>query len=233
MRLRAAPQARASHCLLFGNMTRPRRRFRNLFFAALLAILAAIIVVDQWVVRSTRTSLFSSTDDIPARKVGLLLGTSKYVAGGHINLYYRYRIEAAAALYKAGKLEYILVSGDNSRKEYNEPEAMRGDLIAAGIPAERIFLDYAGFRTLDSIVRCKEVFGETKITIISQAFHNQRAVFLAQRKGVDAVAFNARDVSREYGFKVQLREKAARVKMVLDLVFGKGAKFGGERVRIE
>ncbi len=209
-----------------------RRRFRNVFFAALLAVLAAVVFVDQWVVRSTRAALFSSTDDVPKRKVGLLLGTSKYVRGGRVNLYYRYRIEAAVALYKAGKVEYILVSGDNSRKEYNEPEQMREDLIAAGIPAEKIYLDYAGFRTLDSVVRCKEIFGETEITIISQPFHNQRALFLAQRKGLDAVAFNARDVSKEYGVKVQIREKAARVKMMIDLVFGKQPKFGGERVKI-
>lgn len=152
--------------------------------------------------------------------------------GGRINLYYRYRIDAAVALYKAKKVVYILVSGDNSRKDYNEPGTMRDDLIAAGIPANKIYLDYAGFRTLDSVVRCKEIFGESAITIISQPFHNQRALFLAQRKGLDAVAFNARDVSKEYGVKVQLREKAARVKMMLDLLFGKEPKFGGERVRI-
>lgn len=208
------------------------RRLRTFLLVFLIAALAAILVVDQWVVRSTRAALFSSTDEVPKRRVGLLLGTSKYVRGGWVNLYYRYRIEAAAKLYKAGKVEYILVSGDNSRKSYNEPEQMRDDLIAAGIPAEKIFLDYAGFRTLDSVVRCKEVFGETQITIISQPFHNQRALFLAQRKGLNAVAFNARDVSREYGLKVQLREKAARVKMVLDLVFGKRPKFGGERITI-
>lgn len=111
-----------------------RRRIRNVFFAALLAVLAAVLVVDQWVMRSTRTALFSSIDDVPKRKVGLLLGTSKWVQGGRINLYYRYRIDAAVALYKAGKVEYILVSGDNSRVEYNEPDQMRDDLIAAGIP---------------------------------------------------------------------------------------------------
>lgn len=191
-----------------------------------------MILIDQWVVRSTHTLLFSAAEDVPKRKVGLLLGTSKWVRGGRINLYYRYRIDAAVALYKAGKVEYILVSGDNSHKDYNEPETMRDDLIAAGIPADKIYLDYAGFRTLDSVVRCKEIFGESAITTISQPFHNQRALFLAQRKGLDAVAFNARDVSKEYGVKVQLREKAARVKMVLDLMFGKGPKFGGEKIKI-
>lgn len=213
-------------------MNRLRRRLLKPFFAALVAGLTAVILVDQWVVRSTRAALFSSTDEVPARKVGLLLGTSKWVSGGRINLYYRYRIDAAVALYKAGKVEYILVSGDNSRAEYNEPETMRDDLIATGIPVDKIYLDYAGFRTLDSVVRCKEIFGESAITIISQPFHNQRALFIAQRKGLDAVAFNARDVSKEYGVKVQLREKAARVKMVLDLVFGKGPKFGGEKIKI-
>ncbi len=210
-----------------------RRRIFLLAFSVLLGLAAAgVLAVDAWVTRSTKAYLFTDVAAVPHRRVGLLLGTAKYVAGGRINLYYKYRIEAAVALYSAGKVDFILVSGDNGRKEYNEPETMRDDLVAAGIPREKIFLDYAGFRTLDSIVRCKEVFGETGITVISQPFHNARALFLAQRKGFDAVGFNARDVTGAYGAKVQLREKGARVKMLLDLWFGKGPRYGGPRVII-
>jgi len=190
------------------------------------------LAVDRWVTASTASRIFDDVAAVPARRVGLLLGTSKWVAGGRINLYYQYRIDAAVALYRAGKVQFFLLSGDNRRHNYNEPETMRADLIAAGIPAEKIFLDYAGLRTLDSIVRCKEVFGEREIVVISQPFHNGRALFLAQRKGMDAVAFNARDVQGPWGLKVQVREKAARVKMLLDLLVGKRPRHGGPRITI-
>lgn len=209
------------------------RRFIRTFFIALALIVIATLAIDRWVTQSTRAQLFSDTAGMRASKVGLLLGTAKYVRGGGVNLYYRYRIEAAEMLYKSGKISFILISGDNSKEHYNEPETMKADLVARGIPAEKIFLDYAGFRTLDSIVRCKDIFGERRITIISQPFHNQRAVFLANRKGVQAIAYNAQDVPQQYGVKVLLREKLARVKMVLDLVFNKQPKFGGERIAIQ
>lgn len=188
--------------------------------------------INIWVVRAARDRLYQSIDKLPYRKTGLLLGTSKYLRTGILNYYYQYRIDAAVALFRAGKIDYILVSGDNSESHYNEPETMRKDLIARGVPAERIYLDYAGFRTLDSILRCRDVFGQTHITIISQPFHNQRALFIAGRKGMDAIAFNAKDVNRYAGLKTQLREKLARVKMILDLLFGMRAKFYGPKVTI-
>ncbi len=162
-----------------------------------------------------------------------MLGTIKILPNGRLNLYYKYRIEAAAELFKAGKVDFILVSGDNSRKDYDEPTTIKNDLITNGIPASKIFLDYAGFRTLDSVVRCKEIFGQKNITVISQPFHNERAVFIARKKGINAIGFNAKDVNARYGYKVQLRAKLARVKMMLDLVFGKKPKYLGEEIVIE
>jgi SanA protein len=170
--------------------------------------------------------------EIPYNKVGLLLGTSKYLKNGNENLYYKYRIEAAAKLYKTHKINCIVVSGDNSRKNYDEPTQMKNDLIALGIPAEKIFLDYAGFRTLDSVIRMKEIFGQSNFTIISQKFHNERAVFISQKYGLNAVGFNAQAVSKYYGFKTNLREKLARVKVFTDLFFGKQPKFLGEKIEI-
>lgn len=193
----------------------------------------AIWAADRWVVTSTKAQLYSSVGRIPHHKIGLLLGTSKYVKSGLVNHYYQYRIDAAVALFNAGKIDFILISGDNGEEHYNEPESMQADLIAKGIPKEKIVLDYAGFRTLDSILRCREVFGEDKITVISQPFHNQRAVFIANHKGMEAVAFNARDVDRYGGLKTQVREKLARVKMLLDLAFGKQARFYGNKIRIQ
>lgn len=210
-----------------------RKKFwRNLLIIVLISLPLGILAIDYWVTRSTQAQLYTDVQQIPYRKVGLVLGTGKYLGNGQENLFYRYRIEAAVALYKAGKVSFLLVSGDNSRKDYSEPEMMKTDLIAAGVPAEKIFLDFAGFRTLDSIVRCREVFGEDNITIISQAFHNQRALFLANHKEVDAVAYNARDVQGEAGLKVAFREKLARVKLLLDLVFNKQPKFYGEKITI-
>lgn len=200
---------------------------------AALVVAATVFYIDRKVTKDTAPYLYTDVRDIPHKKVGLLLGTSKFIASGHINLFYKFRIEATLALYKAGKIEYVLVSGDNGRKSYNEPEQMMEDLIQGGIPREKIFLDYAGFRTLDSVVRCKEIFGETDITIISQQFHNERALFLAQNKSLDAVAFNAQDVSTRTGLKVYIREYFARVKMVIDLIFNKQPKFYGPKIEIK
>lgn len=203
-----------------------------LLSAAILVVIL-LVATNKWVISSTRSQLYNNISAIPHNKTGLVLGTSKTLADGRINLYYQYRIDAAVALYQAGKIDFILVSGDNGREGYDETSARRADLIARGIPEERLFMDYAGFRTLDSILRCKEVFGETSITIISQPFHNERAVFIANHKDMKAIAFNAKDVNSYGGFKTQLREKFARVKMLLDLASGKKAKFYGDRIAIQ
>jgi SanA protein len=136
-------------------------------------------------------------------------------------------------LFKEGKVDFILVSGDNSTKDYDEPSTIKVDLIKKGIPSNKIYLDYAGFRTLDSVVRCKKIFGQSSITIISQQFHNERAIYIAKLKDIEAVGFNAKDVSVQYGFKTRLRERLARVKMVLDLIFDKKPKFLGEKIEIK
>ncbi len=209
------------------------KRKRSIYVLSLFFIgLALLLVPDMIVRRSCRGLLFTSEEEVPHNKAGLLLGTSKYTGRGRLNLYYKYRIDAAVSLYKAGKIDYILVSGDNSRKSYDEPTEMKNDLVNAGVPAGKIFPDYAGFRTLDSVVRCREIFSQDSITVISQRFHNERAVFIAKHKGITAVGFNARDVTRSYGAKTRAREKLARVKMLADLVFGKKPKFLGEKVEI-
>lgn len=212
------------------------RYFKTILRIGLLIGIFSLIGLfgaDRLVEKTASDKVFNSTEEIPYNKVGLFLGTGKILSNGRINLYYKYRIDAAVELFKAGKIDYILVSGDNSTKDYDEPSTIKEDLIKNGIPANRIFLDYAGFRTLDSVVRCKEIFGQSSITIISQQFHNERAIYIAKRKDIDAVGFNAQDVNVNYGFKTQIREKFARVKMVLDLIFGKKPKFLGEKIKIK
>lgn len=214
-----------------------RQQFKKWSIRSILLLIIGLALVwlnHSYIMHSTAPFIYNDVNELPKNRVGLVLGTSKTLPNGRTNIYYRYRLEAAVKLYKANKIDYILVSGDNSRKEYNEAEDMQSDLMAAGIPKSRIYLDYAGFRTLDSVVRAKEIFGQTKFTCISQAFHNERAVFIAQNKALDVVAFNAKDVSMRYGFKVQLREYLARVKMLLDLfVINKQPKFLGDKIEIK
>ena len=183
----------------------------------------------------TETKNFVSYDiqKLPNEKVGLLLGTSKILKSGWKNLYFFNRIDAAEQLYKSGKIKYILISGDNSQKDYSEPEDMQTELIKRGITADKIILDFAGFRTLDSVVRAKEIFGQNSFIIISQKFHNERAIFLAQNYGIKAYGFNSKDVNKYFGFKTKLREYFARVKVFVDFTLGIEPKFGGEKILIK
>ncbi len=205
-----------------------------LILTALFVFAVIITFYADYKTTSYSEKCYSTTKTIPKNRVGLVLGTIKYLKNNHLNYYYKYRIEAAVKLYKSGKIEYILVSGDNSRKSYDEPSEFKNDLIKRGIPENKIFLDYAGFRTFDSIIRSKEIFGQTSITIISQKFHNERALFIADKYDIDAIAYNAKDVSRRYGLKVMLREKFARVKTLLDLyILPTKPKFLGEKIVIK
>lgn len=198
-----------------------------------LLLLFFIWICNFWVEQSTHKQVFDSIEKIPFNEVGLVLGTAKYLRGGYRNPYFYYRIEAAAQLYHAGKVKHLLVSGDNSLKSYNEPKQMQAALMEKGVPESAITLDYAGFRTLDSVVRSKAVFGQEQITIISQKFHNQRAVFIANRRGVTAVGYNAKDISLRLGLKTMIREYLARCKAILDIVIlNKQPKFLGEQVTI-
>ncbi len=196
--------------------------------------IACMLLTHGAIYLRAKGKLYTDASAIPFNKVGLLLGTGKYLANGNVNLYYKYRLQAVKALYQQKKIEFILVSGDNSRESYNEPQEFKDDLMAIGVPEDKIFLDYAGFRTLDSVVRAKKIFGLQGFTIISQKFHNERALYIARSKGIDAIGFNARDVSRRYGLKIKIRENFARVKMMLDLyLLSKQPKFLGEKIEIK
>lgn len=212
-----------------------RKIIKNIFKFFLLLLVAGIIFI-AWANYSIKASsdryISYETKDLPAAKTALLLGTSKTLNNGFPNAYFYNRIYAAVELYKSGKIEYIIVSGDNSRKDYNEPEDMQFALMEHGIPQDKIFLDFAGFRTLDSVVRAKEIFGQKKIIIVSQKFHNERAVFLARQNGMEAFGYNALDVNQYAGFKTNMREYLAKAKVYWDLFFGVEPKFGGDKVLI-
>ncbi len=209
------------------------RRLRYVILVSVLLLYGVVWGVYTWVEHSTDAQLYADIAKIPKNKVGLLLGTAKYNDRGRniVNLYYQHRIEAAVALYMAGKIDYIIVSGDNGTMYYNEPLLMKNDLMARGVPEGRIVMDNAGFRTLDSILRCKLIFGQQTFTIISQKFHNERAVYIANSKQLDVVAFNAEDGDMFWAAAV--RERLARVKMLLDLLVNKQAKYYGAQIEIK
>lgn len=210
--------------------THGRGRYLILAFVLLLLVCVGVVAICNVVVKQqTRGRLYADVNDIPYRKVGLVLGTVPIVQD-HQNLYYRYRMDAAAELYFANKVSYLLLSGDNHISHYNEPESMRQALIERGVPDSAIYLDCAGFRTFDSMVRAKKVFAQDSVTVVSQQWHNERAIYIAEHYGLDAIAFNAKDytLGRRVYLKNHLREALAKVKVVLDLLFDKQPHFLGE-----
>ncbi|MCM5662850.1 SanA/YdcF family protein [Galbibacter mesophilus] len=205
----------------------------KLTFIVGILLLTFIVFSNYSIERAVRGKTFYAVDIIPHNKVGLLLGTAKKLQDGRINPYFQYRVDAATKLFNAGKIDFILISGDNSEIGYNEPNDFKKALVANGIPENKIFLDYAGFRTLDSVVRSKKVFGQFSITIISQRFHNERAIYLASKFNIKAVGFNAKDVEGSGGLKTQLREYLARAKVFFDLIFQVEPKYLGDEIKIE
>lgn len=211
----------------------PMRKLIWVGFACVVLCVIFVVSCNFIVKNSAKGLLYDDVQAIPNRKVGLLLGTSPYTAKGLENQYYTNRIEAAAELYFAHKISYILISGDNHRHGYNEPEEMRQSLIALGVPDSVIYLDYAGFRTFDSMVRAKKVFREDSVTVISQHWHNERAIYIAQHYQLEAIAYNAKEVYyRKAYLKNHAREAAAKSKAVLDVMFHKQPHFLGEPMPI-
>lgn len=196
------------------------------FLTGLLLVLCLLILgVNFWIVTSTEDLIYYDKEIIPPRKVALLLGTSKHTSKGDTNKYFKERIEAAADLYHRGVIEHIIVSGDNRTIYYNEPRDMYQGLRALDIPESAITLDFAGFRTLDSVVRSKLVFGQDELLIITQDFHCYRALFIALFYDIDALAFAA-DNKDELPLSLAVREIIARSIAVVDLyVLNKGPKF--------
>lgn len=210
-----------------------RRRWLKLI-TALAALMALLIFGCQFIVtRAASGRLYDSVKEVPGQRVALLLGCVKTLGNGWSNPFFTARIQATAELYKAGKIKTVIVSGDNHRQGYDEPTDMKQALIEAGVPEAKITCDYAGFRTLDSVARAKKIFGRSQILIISQRFHNERALYLAKCYGIDAIAFNAKDVLFESAVKTYIREVFARVKAVLDMhVLHTQPKFYGSPVKL-
>ena len=212
---------------------RAKHRWGRYLFIALVLVMVVcggmMGICNVFVKYHARGRIYADVNDIPYRKVGLVLGTIPIVHG-HENRYYQYRMDAAAQLYFADKVSYLLLSGDNHISHYNEPESMRQSLIERGVPDSVIYLDCAGFRTFDSMVRAKKVFAQDSVTVVSQQWHNERAIYIAEHYDLDAIAFCANDcvVNRRVYWKNHIREALAKVKVVLDLLVNKQPHFLGE-----
>ncbi|MFP4430467.1 MAG: vancomycin high temperature exclusion protein [Spirochaetaceae bacterium] len=200
--------------------------------AAIVSV-GIIVFANASVSRFAQGSLYSDAKEIPYNQVGLLLGTSRYLGSGRPNPYFDNRIDAAGDLYAAGKIKIIVASGDNAHHSYNEPVLMKQELLRRGVPEGAILLDYAGFSTLDSVIRVHRIFGQERFTVISQEFHNERALYIARHHSLEAVGYNARPISGPLGIRTSVREYLARVKAVLDVhVLGSEPRFLGDPIPI-
>ena len=189
----------------------------------LFVCIVVMLICNQIVVNNAEGKVFSDIDSIKYNKVGLLLGTTPQARIGRItNAFFTYRIDAAEQLYKARKIEKILVSGDeNSLDGVNETKCMRDSLVARGILAKDIILDGKGYRTINSIINANKVYGLKSFTIISQKFHNERAIYQAEHLGFDVKnlqEYNAKDPKSRRAYLTTIREYLARVKMFMDLI---------------
>jgi SanA protein len=190
----------------------------SIYIAALATL--TIIFCNAWVISTTSELMISDlADEQTIPKVALVLGTSKSQVGGGDNLFFTSRMDAAKVLYESGKIKHFILSGDNETVYYNEPKDMQKALLKKGIPNEVITLDYAGVRTLDSIIRCNQVFGQDHFIIVTQEFHAYRAAFIAKFYGLDVKVFVAKDPDYDDITKVLLREILARTYAVFDLYF--------------
>lgn len=209
------------------------KRIYRIFLLFTGLIFAFAVATNIWVVASGSGKVIRKAEEVPAHKVALVLGTSKKLIGGKPNPFFYNRIQAAAELYRKGKIKHFILSGDNSTKYYNEPKDMRQALIEMGVPDSVITLDYAGLRTLDSVVRCKEIFGQEEIIIITQEFHSYRALFISNFYQLEATVFSAANVPLQNSLRVRFRELLARPKAVIDIyLINKKPKFLGEKEEI-
>ena len=185
-------------------------------FWMLIALSFLLIVIDIATSYWVRDRIYSDINKLPNYRTAVVLGTAKYYTTGAPNLYYKYRIETARDLIKQGKVQQLWVSGDNKTPYYNEPRVMANDLRRQGVQAVQIQQDFAGYRTLDSVIRADKVFQLPPFVVVSQRFHCERAMFIAKTRNIDAVCFVAK--YPEGHFKVRIREFFARAGMVLDYI---------------
>jgi len=201
--------------------------------AALVVVAGFAGLLIAWFVVETTASghVHFTTAELAPAEAGLVLGTSPWLRNGRRNPYFDHRIAAAKALYVAGKAPFLVVSGNRSLP-YDEPTEMRDALVAAGVPENKIYRDYAGYRTLDSVVRAKQVFGLDRVVVVSQRSHVARALFIARWHGLDFEGYAAPGVRFPRGLKTDVREVFARALAMVDAVVGRAPKVEGGQVKL-
>ena len=200
-----------------------------LFGMGALALAVALLawLAERSLERAAEAAVFSDPSKLPDVEVALVLGTAPIGPEGGPNIYFVHRLDAAAALWRAGKVKYFILSGSTG-----EPDAMRAGLGERGVPASAIYLDPKGFRTWDSVLRARDVYGQKRIVIVSQRFHLSRALFLARRAGLQAWGFEARDVETPYSVFTELRRFPSALRAYVDVWTGAPARTDGPRVAI-
>ncbi|MDJ1467873.1 ElyC/SanA/YdcF family protein [Cytophagaceae bacterium DM2B3-1] len=192
-------------------------KYLKAFFILFSIAIGLIIVCNVWVSQETEEYIFTNSQTVTSRPTGLVLGTSKRVRDGNENLFFKYRIAAAAQLFQEGKIKHLILSGDNSSRYYNEPSDMKNALMLLGIPENAMTLDYAGQNTFQSVVRCHQLYNRDSVIVISQAFHGARAVFIARHYKFPFIAYAAQDVPWQASIQTRFREYLARPKAILDI----------------
>lgn len=199
-----------------------RRHIRSFLIIVLIGAVSVVFMIgalNAWILIATYDHVYTDAETVPFNAVGMVLGTSRMTRTGSTNQHFATRMDATAELYHAGKIQHVILSGDNMTRYYDEPKAMKAELLLRGIPEYNMTLDTAGFRTFDSVVRLKQVFGVNSCTIISERYHVHRAVFISRHYDLKAVAYAAQDVPFVYGIRSRSREILARVKAVLDIYY--------------
>jgi len=215
---------------------KPRRRLKRWLFALIGVVLLAglfVFATNRAVLSAGDGRMYFQAEQVPAREVAIVLGSAPQIRGKWKNPFFESRLDASAELWRAKKVRYFILSGDNGRNDYDEPSAMRDALIARGVPADSVTLDYAGFRTLDTMARAKAVFGQHSVIVITDDFHLSRSLFLAQAHGLDAVGFCGEHVAFGTSARTRIREIGSRTKAWLDVyVLHTKPKFLGPPVAV-
>jgi SanA protein len=216
-------------------MKRKKILIISLGAAAALCLLGALIVSGVYLLVDSYGKYIHPVEKLPECKAALVLGCSPTVRNGRfINSLFVARMNKAAELYLSGKVKVLILSGDNGRVTYNEPQEMRRALLKRGIPDSAIFCDYAGFRTLDSVIRADAIFGQRKIIVVSQTFHCARAIYLGRNLGVECYGLAADvRIPRRWLIRNTIRETLARCAAVADIIIGRHPKFYGKRIDLD
>ncbi len=211
------------------------RWLRRLWRSALVLLALALLLVgaaEGWTWLQSHGHCSAVAADCPQDSVVLVLGCARRLGPGRDNFYFTGRMQGAEELWKSGRVRCFIVSGDNRRHDYNEPDDMKAELVRRGVPADRIVCDYAGLRTYDSVLRAQRIFGAEKLVILSQPGHARRAVAIARSLGIEARGYDAplAPLSYRSWFRQACRERAARVAMLGDIILGHDPKHLGDPV---